>query len=164
MNIAIYRIHYGLDFLDASIKSIWNHVDKIYVFYSTQPWVVKPTVNYLGEEINMIPVPEDVLAHMEKNYKFDLKVRYVNRECSTPLMQFRHLYDKAIALEGSKPDTALFMEPDMIFMKKQIEYLYRTLCSISLPSLSSTQVEIWRLHEKKVYRIPYRCKAHAVQI
>ena len=34
MKIAIYRIHYGIDFLLESINSIINDVDKIVIFYS----------------------------------------------------------------------------------------------------------------------------------
>ena len=39
MKIAIYRIHYGIDFLLESINSIINDVDKIVIFYSEKPWV-----------------------------------------------------------------------------------------------------------------------------
>ena len=156
MNIAIYRIHYGLDFLDASIKSIREHVDRIYIFYSNRAWVNKPTVNYLGETMAMLEPPENVLAHLEKKYKFDLKVKYANHECSTPKNQFANLYEEAVSLEGCNPASVLFIEPDMIFTGHHIKDLYKTMRYANIDCLSSNQVEIWRLHENNIYRIPYR--------
>ena len=41
MNIAIYRIHYGLDFIGKSIKSIIDDIDLIFIFYSNNPWIVQ---------------------------------------------------------------------------------------------------------------------------
>ena len=38
MRYAIYRIHYGLDFLGKSIESVIDEVDKVFVFWSKRPW------------------------------------------------------------------------------------------------------------------------------
>ena len=43
---AIYRIHYGTDFITESIKSIINDVDKVFIFYSEKPWVITDYINY----------------------------------------------------------------------------------------------------------------------
>ena len=52
MKIAIYRIHYGIDFLLESINSIINDVDKIVIFYSEKPWVEVDKIKYKNKYIN----------------------------------------------------------------------------------------------------------------
>ena len=74
MNWAIYRIHYGLDYLKQSIDSVIDTVDKVFVIYSLDPWVVKDTVNYLGTTIPMPKLPEDVPGFMQKHYSDNDKV------------------------------------------------------------------------------------------
>lgn len=37
MNIAYYPLHYGSDYLGYSIKSIYDHVDKIHILYTDKP-------------------------------------------------------------------------------------------------------------------------------
>ena len=71
MDWAIYSIHYGLDFLKQSIDSVIGSVDKVFVIYSLEPWVVKDTVNYLGKDMPMPKLHEDVVAFMEKHYSND---------------------------------------------------------------------------------------------
>ena len=65
---AIYRMHYGLDFLSQSISSIRDDVDKIFICYSLQPWVVRDKVSYLGDEIDMPNNPENIEEYL-KIYK-----------------------------------------------------------------------------------------------
>ena len=68
---AIYRIHYGLDFLKHSIDSIVDSVDHVHVIYSLDPWVVKDTVHYLGEDVPMPKLHEDVNKFMNDHYSND---------------------------------------------------------------------------------------------
>jgi hypothetical protein len=84
LNWAIYRIHYGLDFLKQSIDSVIDTVDKVFVIYSLEPWVVKDTVTYLGEEIPMPKLQENVPAFMEKHYSNNNKVVWFREEVGTP--------------------------------------------------------------------------------
>ena len=62
---AIYRIHYGLDFLSQSIESIRDDVDKIFICYSLDPWVVKDKVSYLGDEIDMPNNAENIEEYLK---------------------------------------------------------------------------------------------------
>ena len=99
MNWAIYRIHYGTDFLKQSIDSIIDSVDKVFVIYSLNPWVVEGTVTYLGEVYSMPKLQEDVPVFMEKHYSNNKKVEWFNQEVSTPTNQFRNYYDICVEKE-----------------------------------------------------------------
>ena len=87
---AIYRIHYGLDFLSQSIESIRDDVDKIFICYSLDPWVVKDKVSYLGEEIDMPRNPERIEDYLSR-YENDPKVRCFRAEFDTPNIRWKFL-------------------------------------------------------------------------
>ena len=121
MRWAIYRIHYGLDFLSQSINSILDSVDKVFVVYSLNPWVRKPTVNYLGKDIPMPNLHEDVRTFMYDHFNEEPKVSLIQREFTTPLNQFPLIYEMCASLsKSSMPKFLLFMEPDMVFFKPDV--------------------------------------------
>ena len=152
MNWAIYRIHYGLDFLKQSIDSIIDDVDKVFVIYSKDPWVVKDTVTYLGDTIPMPQLHENVPMFMNEHYLGNKKVDWLNNEYSTPRNQFRKMYDQVVHVERGHPGTVLFMEPDMVFKKGDVNDLRIQLHS-SLPCVGTMQIELWKDHR---YRVPQR--------
>jgi len=142
---AIYRIHYGIDFLKQSIDSIKNSVDKIFVIYSINPWVVKDTVNYLGSEVPMPCLHEDVFQFMYDNYKATQKIQYFRHEVTTPANQFRMYYDICVNKMGYQPESVLFMEPDMVFYKPLVNSLFDELDERKdIPCLGTTQIELWK--------------------
>ena len=58
MKWAIYRIHYGIDYIDESINSIVDQVDKVFIFYSLKPWIQQKTFQYKGKKIQFPENPE----------------------------------------------------------------------------------------------------------
>lgn len=151
---AIYRIHYGTDFLKQSIHSIKWAVDKVFVFYSLKPWVVKDTVKYLEQEVSMPSNPDDVMQFMYDNFRANQKIVYKQAEFSGPANQFRQLYDLACQSEGHSCDQVLFMEPDMVFYKPIVDSLFSELEQRrDIPCLGTTQIELWKNYE---WRIPQR--------
>lgn len=155
MRWAIYRIHYGLDFLSQSINSILDSVDKVFVVYSLNPWVRKPTVNYLGKDIPMPNLHEDVRTFMYDHFNEEPKVSLIQREFTTPLNQFPLIYEMCASLSKSPmPKFLLFMEPDMVFFKPDVEVLFTELSnSDNLPCIGTHQIELWK---SIAYRIPQR--------
>ena len=117
---AIYRLHYGLDFLKQSVSSIINNVDKIFIFYSMNPWVKQDFVKYRNQEIKFPKNPEDIQNFLLNNFKNE-KIIIKNYECDTPLNQFGKLYDISCKISSSKPKYVLFMEPDMLFGENQLK-------------------------------------------
>ncbi len=155
---AIYRIHYGLDYLKQSIESIIDDVDHVFVVYSKEPWSKKKKVTYLGEEFDMPELHENVEAFMQLNFGNNLKVHWTNTETTTPLHQFSDYYRMCLQKysEITVPQYVLLMEPDMIFRKTDVnhffsEYIYSDI-SI-LPCVGFTQIELWKNHN---WRIPQR--------
>ena len=152
---AIYRIHYGLDFLKQSIDSIIDSVDHVFVVYSKEPWHKSDTVYYMGRECPMPSLHEDVQAFMEEHYFNTDKVHWCNKEVQVPNNQFKNYFslveDNYPELES--PEHVLFMEPDMVFNKKDIERAFVQLKEVELPCFCFTQIELWKDHH---WRVPQR--------
>ena len=91
MKVAIYRIHYGLDFLEQSINSIIADVDRVFVFHSSRPWSKRTEVTYLGETFPLPQLEEDVEQFIKD--KFSNKVTYINRQFDTSHNQWHTLYN-----------------------------------------------------------------------
>jgi len=158
---AIYRIHYGLDFLEPSIKSIINEVDKIFIFYSKDPWIKTRHINYKKKTIDFPQNPENVESFLISKYNKNEKVIIKNYECKTPDNQFGDLFNLACSITNTKPKYVLFMEPDMVFGDKQLKFLKLELdLKFWINSIIARQIEIWKFDivkkENDTYRIPLR--------
>ena len=137
--IALYRIHYGLDFLGKSIDSLYLHVDKIFVFWSKQPWY---------KECKNLPPMNENVEEFCKKYKGwgDNKVTVFQREYDLPENQFKKMYDE-ICQYNPRPDQALFMEPDMVWDHKTLNEVWK----LKDDEVSFDQIEFWK-NEK--YHVP----------
>ena len=85
MIIAIYRMHYGVDFIENSIKSIIDDVDKVFIFFSKKPWVTQNKLTYRNKIIDFPSNPENVEIHLSKIFSGNKKIKILNYECNTPL-------------------------------------------------------------------------------
>ena len=134
MRYALYRIHYGLDFLGKSIESIENDVDKIFVFWSKQPWYKKCE--------NLPPINENVKEFCEKYSK----VTVFEREYDLPLNQFKKMYDE-ICSYYPRPDQVLMMEPDMVWGDE-----IKDIWQLTDDEISFNQIEFWKNEEWHIKR------------
>ena len=134
MRYALYRIHYGLDFLGQSIESIENDVDKIFVFWSKQPWYKKCE--------NLPPINENVKEFCEKYSK----VTVFEREYDLPLNQFKKMYDE-ICSYYPRPDQVLMMEPDMVWGDE-----IKDIWQLTDDEISFNQIEFWKNEEWHIKR------------
>lgn len=158
---AIYRIHYGIDFLEPSVNSIMSEVDKIFIFYSKNPWVKAKYVNYKNQNLDFPKNPEDVENFLNNKFGNNQKIIIKNYECNTPSNQFGNLFKIACSILTSKPKYTLFMEPDMVFGNKQLRLLKIELdLKFWIKSIIAKQIEIWKFDkitkEINTYRIPFR--------
>ncbi|MDA8918806.1 hypothetical protein N9I08_03620 [Candidatus Pelagibacter sp.] len=161
MRWAIYRIHYGIDFIKFSVNSIINDVDKIFIFYSKEPWLKEKEISYKGKKIPFPSNPEELEKYLVKNFKDNNKIILENFECNTPLNQYGLLFKKAMQICNKIPKTVLFMEPDMLFSKNQLYALNLELkLRFWIKSLTAKQIELWKYDIKNKdtfsYRIPIR--------
>ena len=134
MRYALYRIHYGLDFLGKSIESIERHVDKIFVFWSKQPWYKNC--------INLPPLNENVGKFCE-NYS---KVTVFEREYDRPDRQFKMMYDEIVKYYP-RPKQVLNMEPDMVWGNDITK-----IWDIKDKEISFKQIEFWKSEDWYVPR------------
>ena len=160
MNIAIYRIHYGLDFIGKSIKSIIDDIDLIFIFYSNNPWIVQKKMIYKNQEIDFPNNPENVEKYLFDNFGNNSKIKIINFECHTPLNQFGIMYEIALENIKKKPKKVLFIEPDMVFPKNGLKNLiYELNLKFWLQNISTKEIELWKLYDykkKDCFRVPYR--------
>ena len=127
MRYAIYRIHYGLDFLGKSIESVIDEVDKVFVFWSKRPWFKQCK--------DLPPLNENVLEFCKK---YD-KVIVIEKEFDLPENQFKKMYDHVVS-EYSKPDQVLMMEPDMVWNRETLSEVWK----LKDNEISFNQIEFWK--------------------
>ena len=135
MIYAIYRIHYGLDFLGKSIESVIDEVDKVFVFWSKQPWYKKCE--------NLPPLNENVLDFCKKYNK----VTVIEKEFDLPDNQFKLMYDEVVS-RYPKPEQTLMMEPDMIWDKEELKKVWK----LKDNEISFNQIEFWKNEEWYIKR------------
>ena len=128
MIYAIYRIHYGLDFLGKSINSIIDEVDQIFVFWSKQPW-------YKGCE-NLPPLNENVTDFCKQ---FPNKVTVYEKEFDLPDGQYTQMYSHVVT-GHNLPKKTLMMEPDMVWDKEEL----KKALELEDPEISFKQIEFWK--------------------
>lgn len=150
MTYAIYRILYGSDFIQESINSITDYVDKIFIFYDVQPWCEIKGYTYKGEYRKYPKQFDDVLSKIRqlRNNKIILEYDHVHN-C---MNQATHLFNNKILLRHKKPNTFIFLEADCVFRKDQIENAIKEFKDKKLINAHTRQVEVW----KYKWRVPER--------
>ena len=144
MILVVYRILYGTDFLERSMRSVYDGADKIFVGYSSEPW--SRPVNFPNiRDIEQSPV--DVI-----HKHFDLsegKIMVMNQQQTTPKGEFNYLYSWAVDLLG-KPDLVVFMEPDMVWAPGVFKSFVEEAQNKSY--LFAPQLELWKTQEYRIRR------------
>jgi len=132
---AIYRMYYGEDFIEASILSIYNYVDKIIVFAPENAFgnVHKGRVDKSRDVVLNIPDPD---------WKIDVIPN--NQYYQDPRNQFTDLYNTYIYNVYPTPDAVMCIEPDMVWHKDELEAELITLSTIDRGKcLVASHVEFW---------------------
>tara|TARA_X000001382_G_scaffold106961_1_gene82480 strand:- start:25 stop:750 length:726 start_codon:yes stop_codon:yes gene_type:complete len=137
MKYAIYRIHYGLDFLEQSVNSIYDHVDRIFIFWSHLPWYKGCT--------NLPPLNENVTDFCDKKFGLEKVFVYV-KEFDLPDNQYKIMYDQVVKDHG-RPWQTLMMEPDMVWGED-----INKIWDIKDKETSFKQIEFWKSEEWYVPR------------
>jgi len=132
---AIYRMYYGEDFIEASIMSIYNHVDKIFVFISENAFgnVHKGRVDDSLHVVMDIVDPDNKIVAIPNV-----------RNCESPINQFTNLYNTNIYMVWPKPDAIMCIEHDMVWHSDELEAYLITLSTLDRGSyLEASQIEFW---------------------
>lgn len=148
--VAVYRVLYGDDFIQESIKSILPYIDRIYVVKAEKPWGNTSGVTYKGKWVSWPEKFDDtrdkVLALNEP------KVEIVDDYWPTPNGQLTHIVNNIIRTKCS-PNTVVFIEPDHVFSEEQAKRAFDFWEQCSLVECSTSQIEHWK---NPLWRVPER--------
>lgn len=160
MNIAIYRMYYGEDFIERSVRSIINDFDRIFIMYTDRPWGEFWTVTYKGK-IYDIPCPIDKAVHIAKDLEreFPGKVYALYHHNMGPDNQFTEIYNYLLRRKlVEKCHVVMLMEHDMIWPEGKLAPLLKIIGETRANCLATYMIEFWK-NEK--YMIPIRKRVGA---
>jgi len=147
---AIYRMYYGEDFIEASIKSIYNHVEKIFVF---APNAAYGNV-FIGRVDKSLEIVQDI-------YDPDKKIIVIKNEEYTfiPKNQFTDLYNTYIYKTYPEPGAVMTIEHDMIWEKKYLSAFIQEFNKRNCLCMNSGLIEFWHNNE---WMIPFRNRNNCI--
>jgi hypothetical protein len=161
MNIALYRMYYGEDFIEKSVMSIIDDIDKIFIMFTDRPWNGANRVIYKGNTIS-IPCPIDNGVNIAKDLemRFPDKVKVIYHYHPVPDNQFTIMYEN---LKLRKlVDTAkvvMLMEPDMVWPEGKLGPILNYLSEREFTPMCTYQIEFWKSDK---YMIPVRNRPGAI--
>lgn len=148
---ALYRVLYGEDFIQESIKSIAEYVDKIFIFWTDRPWGDVSSCFYKGREV-LFPRPVD--DALGKAMALGLpKLEILHDHVYCPKNQFTHWVNDRILPCYARPDIVLMIEPDHVFRRDQAEGFLPEFISSGHRAATTLQIELWRT---PLWRLPPR--------
>lgn len=140
---ALYKMCWGEDFIEHSIRSILPYFDKIFVFWDDQPFKAVTECEYRGRMIQL-PRPVDRAAGKVVALSAEFpQITLIYDKTTTTWNLFQHLVNKWILPNYPAPDCAILMASDYVWHPEQLEralalFGNETLCA------NSKMVEIWR--------------------
>lgn len=148
--VAIYRVLYGEDFIQESIRSVLPYVDRVFVIKAERPWGNTEGVNYNGV---WVPWPEKFDNTREKIIEInDPKIEIIDDYWPTPKGQLTHIVNDLV-LPKCKPFEIVFIEPDHVFSEEEAKKAFDGFSCYSGTQASTQQVELWKT---PAFRIPER--------
>lgn len=151
MIYAAYRVCYGEDFVQESIKSISDSVDKIFMFWDDKVWGGMESVIYKGQEVKFPKKFDNILDKIKELN--DPKVTLVYDHVNSDKGQFTHIVNDVLLKNWVKPDLLMMIEVDHVFKKSEIVKAMEIMSEGQIKHASTKPLELWKTYE---YRIPER--------
>ena len=155
MRYVLYRCLYGEDFIQESIKSIRDHVDRVFIFWTDKAWGNTDRATYKGEEI-LFPKKFDNIIDKIKELD-DPKVELVYAHTDSPFNQFTYFVNEILLKNYDKPDTLIIPEVDHVFREDQIVKALNDFESGGYECATTRQVELWKTPKFRIPNRPSRC-------
>tara|TARA_R110000824_G_scaffold118226_9_gene270429 strand:- start:5068 stop:5892 length:825 start_codon:yes stop_codon:yes gene_type:complete len=142
MLYAVYRCLYGEDFIQESINSITDHVDKIFIFWDDRAWGNINHCMYKGARVDFPEKFDNILDKIKElnNDKIVLIYDHVENNRN----QFTHLVNNHILPNYEKPDEIMVIEVDHVFTKEQLEESLDIFRSNNIQHCDTRQIEVWK--------------------
>lgn len=146
---AIYRCLYGEDFVQQSINSILDVVDKVLVVWDDKVWGDVDGCSYKGEYITYPKKFDNIIEKVEElnSPKIILHKDHV----FSPFGHHQHIIENILPIYGN-PDDLMIIEVDMVFRNDQLKLALDEFYIDKGIDLYLQQIEIWKMK----YRIPER--------
>lgn len=151
MIYAVYRCLYGEDFIQESIKSIREYVDKIFIFWDDTPRGNIESCIYKGQEIKFPKKFDNILDKIRELN--DPKIILIYDHVETDIGQFTHLVNDIILKNWPKPDLFMVIEVDHVFKESEIIKALELMSSGQIIHATTKPLELWKTYE---YIIPDR--------
>jgi len=154
---AIYRCLYGEDFVQASIKSISDHVDKIFVFWDDVPWGNVTGCVYKGEPVKF---PEKFDQAVEKIRELnDPKIELIHDHQDAGENQLTHFMNDIILPRYEKPSVIVFLEVDHVFRSDQFGKAMDEFTANDYVFATTDTREVWKGLSHRLPERPNRAGA-----
>lgn len=157
MIYAVYRCLYGEDYVQQSINSITDYVDKIFVFWDDRPWGDVTECLYKGNTVIFPRKFDNILDKIRELNNPKIELIYDHQYNN--INQFTHFTNDIIIPNFGKPDILLMLEIDQVFRKDQLEKTFEEFQKKGYINASTKQIELWRYFN---YRVPDRLRLCAV--
>lgn len=157
MIYAVYRCLYGEDFIEESIKSIEQHVDKIFVFWDNVPWGNIKECNYNNEVIKFPDKFDNILEKISSLN--NNKVHLIYDHVENNIGQFTHFVNDIILPNYDKPDKIIFIEVDHVFHENEIYNAINEFENKNFLCATTSQIEHWKT---PLFVIPQRNRLSTV--
>ena len=151
MRYAIYRCLYGQDFIQESIKSIADYVDKIFIFWTDKPWGCVTSCTYRGEEIVFPEKFDDILLRIEELQ--NSKITLIKAYTDTPVNQLTVFINDILLPNYTRPATIVIPEVDHVFKKEHAEKAFELFAASNEVYAHTRQIELWKT---PLFRVPER--------
>jgi len=157
MRYAVYSCLYGEDFIQESILSLIDHVDRVFVFLADKPWGGSSGCMYKGKYIEYPAKFDSIVEKIEE--LDDSRITLINRYVDSSTNRFTRIINEFVLPDYDKPDMIICIDPDMVFHEHQIVSSIDTFLHSGIDTAQTTEIELWRTPE---YRIPLRVRCGAV--
>ncbi|MFA6056257.1 MAG: tetratricopeptide repeat protein [Thermodesulfovibrionales bacterium] len=139
---AIYRCYYGEDFIQESIRSITDYVDKIFVFVDKAPWGNDSECIYKGESIKFPKTFDNVVEKIREMNNSKIELVFEHQDVTDN--QVTHLVNNTILPNHEKPSIILSLEVDHVFHSEQIKKAIDEFIEKDYVFATTGQIEIWK--------------------
>lgn len=148
---AVYRCLYGEDFVQQSINSIIDYVDKIFIFWTDKAWGNVTECNYRGEIIKFPKKFDNIIDKIKELNNPKIELIY-DHQFNTK-NQLQHFANDIILPNYDRPDTIIGIDIDHVFRKDQIEAAIEEFDASDFAFAKTDHIELWRYLN---YQIPHR--------
>jgi Flp pilus assembly protein TadD len=154
---AVYRCLYGEDFIQESIASINDSVDKIFVFWDDTPWGGVTGCVYKGEAVTF-PRKFDHVVEKIKELK-NPKIELIYDHQDTAENQLTHIVNDIILPKYEKPSIIVSLEVDHVFRRDQIKKAMKEFVDEDCVFATTHQIEVWKGLRHILPERPYKVGA-----